>query len=97
MTARVVFVDRAKQLAIAVLWLLAFAGVALGVGFVLYALTTGIGGATWWLARDGAPQRELRARDDGRLTLHAHFITSTLKATAFPPPRHSVARPVVFP
>ncbi len=56
MTARVVFVERAKQLAIAVLWLLAFAGVALGVGFVLHALTTGIGGATWWLARDGAVQ-----------------------------------------
>src|SRR2546421_256044 len=43
-----------------------------------------------------APPHELRARNDNRLTLDVHPITSTLKATAFPPPRHSVARPVAF-
>ncbi len=56
MTARVVFVGRAKQLAIAVLWIALFAGVALAVGLVLHALTAGLGGPTWWLVRDGAVQ-----------------------------------------
>ncbi len=56
MTARVVFVGRAKQLAIAVLWIVLFAAVALAVGLVLHALTAGLGGSTWWLVRDGAVQ-----------------------------------------
>ena len=56
MTARVVLVGRAKQVAIAVLWIALFAGVALAVGAGLYGLTAGLRGPTWWLARDGAVQ-----------------------------------------
>jgi len=56
MTARVAFVGRAKQLAIAVLWIVLFAGVALAVGVLLHGLTAGLGGPGWWLARDGAVQ-----------------------------------------
>jgi len=56
MTARVSFVERAKQLAIAVLWIALFAGVALAAGLLLHALTTGLRGTSWWLARDGAVQ-----------------------------------------
>ncbi len=56
MTARVSFVERAKRLAIAVLWIALFAGVALAVGLPLHALTPGLGGAGWWLVRDGAVQ-----------------------------------------
>ena len=56
MTARVSFVERAKQLAMAVLWIALFAGVALGAGWLLHVLTAGLGGTGWWLARDGAVQ-----------------------------------------
>src|SRR6267143_589920 len=53
MTARVSFVERAKQLAIAVLWIALFAGVALAAGLLLHALTTGRRGTSWWRAPAG--------------------------------------------
>jgi membrane protease YdiL (CAAX protease family) len=51
--ARVSFVDRIRPVGVALLWLVLFAGVGIGVTILLSEFVPGVGGRAWWLARNG--------------------------------------------
>jgi membrane protease YdiL (CAAX protease family) len=54
--ARVSFSDRVRRVGVALLWLVLFAGVGVGVTILLSNLVPGLGGRAWWLARNGLYQ-----------------------------------------
>jgi membrane protease YdiL (CAAX protease family) len=51
--ARVSFAGRLRGIGAALLWLVLFAGVGIGITILLSRLAPGVGGRAWWLARDG--------------------------------------------